>query len=211
MGIQPLALVLSLPNQLAGHVPITQISPELTQVLEAMDVDSAEEEPSDTPELHDLFQPGQYVRCIVTAVHAAGTTEGSIIRRSKDDLERTSWRVELSLSPEQVNEGVSKTDLKSGFVSSIVDFITYVLTNNVCCKTQSLSASVKSIEDHGYILNVGVPEVASFLSFKDAKKRFGDSKLRVGKLLDVVVSKLSSNGRTCNVTVAEDTLKTASV
>ncbi|KAI0027317.1 nucleic acid-binding protein [Vararia minispora EC-137] len=196
MAIQPLALIVSLPNQLAGHVPITQISPELTKSLETMDVDSENEDNEDEdqatsiPDLHDLYQLGQYVRCIVTTVHIAGTTEGSIVRRSKDDIERASWRVELSLSPELVNEGVSKADIRPGF---------------------SLTASVKSIEDHGYILNLGIADVSGFLSFKDAKKRFGDAKLHIGRLLDVVVSKLSSNGRTCNVTASENALKTASI
>lgn len=123
-AIQPLALLVSLPNQLAGHIPITNVSPELTQVLEKMDVDSSAEEDeeeeegkrSGVPELSDLFTPGQYVRCIVTAVHAAGTTEGGMIGKSRDAAEKASRRVELSLNPEQVNENVAKADLKPGFV-----------------------------------------------------------------------------------------------
>lgn len=70
---------------------------------------------------------------------------------------------------------------------------------------------MQSVEDHGYILNLGVAKVAGFLSFKDAKRRFGEDKLGVGRIVDVVASKLSSNGRTCNVTVAESTVKDAFV
>lgn len=68
---------------------------------------------------------------------------------------------------------------------------------------QTLSAAVKSVEDHGYILDLGVPDVSGFLSFKDAQKGAfaGDKKLHVGRLLDVAVSKMSGNGRTCNVSV----------
>ncbi|KZV74937.1 nucleic acid-binding protein [Peniophora sp. CONT] len=198
VAVQPLALLVSLPNQLSGHIPITNISPELTQALEKMDVDSSaeeededeEEKASGAPELSELFTPGQYVRCIVTAVHAAGTTNVGLIGKSKDATEKASRRVELSLNPEQVNEGVAKADLKPGF---------------------ALSASVQSVEDHGYILNLGVAKVAGFLSFKDAKKRFGEDKLRVGRVIDVVASKLSSNGRTCNVNVAESAVKETSI
>jgi rRNA biogenesis protein RRP5 len=77
VSIEPLALVVSLPNQLYGHVPITQISSEFTSALESMDAD--DEPPSATkrektqmrtsrvPDLFDLFRPGQYLRCVVVA------------------------------------------------------------------------------------------------------------------------------------------------
>ncbi len=66
-----------------------------------------------------------------------------------------------------------------------------------------MSASVKSIEDHGYILNLGIPDASGFLSFKDAKKALeSSSKLHVGSIVDVSILKLSSNGRTCNVTIS---------
>ncbi|KAH9065673.1 nucleic acid-binding protein [Lactarius vividus] len=190
VSIEPLALIVSLPNQLYGHVPITQITSEFTSALETMDADDellSDEEvegvvtrTSRIPDLFDLFLPGQYLRCIVVAAHAAGATKtGS--GRARDDVEKASRRVELSLVPEQVNQGVVKTDLRSGF---------------------TMSASVKSIEDHGYILNLGVPEVSGFLSFKDAKKALENSeRLAVGAIVDVSVLKMSSNGRTCNVTI----------
>jgi hypothetical protein len=50
-----------------------------------------------------------------------------------------------------------------------------------------MSASVKSIEDHGYILNLGVPEVSGFLSFKDAKKSLESSKTFCWRIVDVSV------------------------
>ena len=129
VSIEPLALIVSLPNQLYGHVPITQISSELTASLESMDVDDeppsddGEGEDADTkaarlPDLFDLFRPGQYLRCVVVASHAAGTTKaGAGTGRARDDVEKASGRVELGLIPELVNQGVVKTDLKPGFVS----------------------------------------------------------------------------------------------
>ena len=125
VSIEPLALIVSLPNQLYGHVPITQISSELTASLESMNVDdeppSGDEEGEDAdakasrlPDLFDLFRPGQYLRCVVVASHAAGTAGTG---RARDDVEKASGRVELGLTPEVVNRGVLKTDLKPGFVS----------------------------------------------------------------------------------------------
>ncbi|TFY72409.1 hypothetical protein EVG20_g579 [Dentipellis fragilis] len=199
VSIQPLALIVSLPDQLLGHIPITQISAELTSALEHMDdreddeSDAADEEASSrVPDLFEIFHPGEYVRCVVTAIHASGSTENMAgIGRTRDEVERASRRVELSLVPDQVNEGVAKSDLKAGF---------------------TLPASVKSVEDHGYILNLGILDVSGFLSFKDASKTFGDSpKLHVGRILDVAVSKLSSNGRTCNVTITPSVVRDASL
>lgn len=60
-----------------------------------------------------------------------------------------------------------------------------------------LSAAVKSVEDHGYILDTGIPDVSGFLSFKEAGK-ITEVKYRVGQLVDLYVAKLSSNQRTCN-------------
>lgn len=132
VSVQPLALIVSLPNQLLGHIPITQISSELTTALETMDTnededmssageDDDERKTSTVPDLHEIFEPGQYVRCVVTAVHEAGSTEGMAgVGRGKSAVEKSSRRVELSLLPEQVNEGVVKSDLKPGFVSFTV-------------------------------------------------------------------------------------------
>jgi rRNA biogenesis protein RRP5 len=138
ISIEPLALIVSLSNQLYGHVPITQISSELTASLESMDMDdeprSDEEEDKENedaevkttrlPDLFELFRPGQYLRCVVVASHAAGTTKaGAGTGRAPGEIEKVSRRVELSLVPEQVNQGVLKTDLKPGFVSDVKSFI----------------------------------------------------------------------------------------
>jgi rRNA biogenesis protein RRP5 len=124
VSIQPLALVVSLPSQLLGHVPITNISSQLTNLLESMeedgDVGSDQEDEnrmeSQIPELSEIFQPGQYIRAVVTAVHAPGSTNMDGIGRARDETAKASRRVELSLVPENVNNGVQKLDLRAGFV-----------------------------------------------------------------------------------------------
>jgi rRNA biogenesis protein RRP5 len=127
VAILPLALIISLPNQLFAHVPITNISSQFTEYLERAEeealVSESDEEEEETqptkdpiPELGDLFRVGQYVRAVVSNVHAPGATDVSGIGRSRDDITKASKRVELSLLPERVNSGVQKSDLKSGFV-----------------------------------------------------------------------------------------------
>ncbi|KAJ3882712.1 hypothetical protein F5051DRAFT_393458 [Lentinula edodes] len=192
IAIQPLALIVSLPNQLLGHVPITNISSQLTTLLERMDVDEDEdakesesedeeeaESRSKVPELSDFFHNGQYVRATVTTLHLPGSTDVTGLGKSRDETIRASRRVELSLTPERVNAGVQKSDLKAGY---------------------TLSTSVKSIEDHGYLLDLGIPDISGFLAFKDVETELL-GKLQIGQLLDATVSSISKNGRTCDVTV----------
>ena len=130
VSIQPLALIVSLPNQLFAHVPITNISSELTHLLENLDerpdeseedIDGEEDENERAriphiPDLHEMFREGQYVRSVVTAIHAPGSTGASVIATSRDELVKSSRRVELTLLPDHVNAGVQISDLKKGFV-----------------------------------------------------------------------------------------------
>ncbi|KAH7885958.1 hypothetical protein F5I97DRAFT_1927833 [Phlebopus sp. FC_14] len=191
MFIQPLALVISLPNQLLAHVPVTQITSQLTKRLEFMDAegsasDSGPEHEDDSvghsqiPDLFELFYPGQYVRAVVSNIHAPGTTDFSGLGRVRDEAVKASRRVELSLIPERVNAGIQKADLK---------------------KDYTLPAAVQSVEDHGYILDFGISGVSGFLAFKEAHKDgSGESRLQIGALLDVSILAMSSNGRICTVT-----------
>ncbi|KAJ3505470.1 hypothetical protein NLJ89_g7399 [Agrocybe chaxingu] len=191
-AILPLALIISLPNQLYAHVPITNISTQFTEALERMEARefSAEENKSEgedeenspprsyIPELTELFRVGQYVRGVVSAIHEPGTSDISGVGRSRDEVSRASKRVELTLVPGRVNTGVQKSGLKAGF---------------------TLTASVKSREDHGYILDLGVENVSGFLNSKNTEQPNSQRKLHVGSLLDVTITKLSANGRTCTV------------
>lgn len=132
IAILPLALIISLPNQLFAHVPITNISAQFTELLERMESqefetnleeDDEEEERQSklqVPELSEMFKVGQYVRAVVSAVHPPGASDTSGIGRSRDDASRASKRVELCLIPERVNFGVQKSDLKSGFARIIL-------------------------------------------------------------------------------------------
>lgn len=86
------------------------------------------------------------------------------------------------------------------------------MTDETLIVHQSLSAAVKSIEDHGYVLELGVSGISGFLSFKEAHRDGSeDSKLRVGALIHVSVIKMSPNGRICTLTNDPDVLVLSSV
>ncbi|KAF8167718.1 hypothetical protein B0H34DRAFT_645870 [Crassisporium funariophilum] len=199
--ILPLALIVSLPNQLYAHVPITNISSQFTELLERMDqeLDSVSEENDEeeeneaskfrVPELAEIFKVGQYVCAVVSAVHAPGASDVTGVGRSRDETSRASRRIELSLVPERVNAGVQKSDLQAGF---------------------TLTGAVKSREDHGYIIDFGIQDVSGFLSLKDAAKgRVSGSILPVGLLLGVTITKVSTNGRIFTVSADHTSVATS--
>lgn len=71
---------------------------------------------------------------------------------------------------------------------------------------------MQSVEDHGYILDIGIQGSSGFLSFKDAKKGGSDgSKLHIGQLLDTSIVKMSSNERICTVSVDPRGIQSSSV
>lgn len=125
IAIYPFHLVVSLPNQLVGHIPITNISTQLTSILDSAERNDDDDEiemndANQSPDLTEFFNSGKYVRAVVTAVKPHGTTERRTFNHARDGMEVASWRIELSLVPEQVNSGLIKADLHRGFVSSFL-------------------------------------------------------------------------------------------
>ncbi|KAJ2853917.1 rRNA biogenesis protein rrp5, partial [Coemansia asiatica] len=150
-AIQDLQLRVSLPNSLTGVVPITSISPELTALVEkaaqeqedsddehAMDVDV--EQKDDPLDLKSRFYIGQFVKCAVVELGESDESSNQGIKSGSSN----SHRIELTLMPEEINNRIDPDDL---------------------CQGQILTASVKSVEDRGYVLNIGfsTKEIATFL------------------------------------------------
>lgn len=98
LAVHPLALILSLPNQLLGHVPITSISTIYTQRLQDsadLDMDSGADSDSEAdetisniknqatsnslspPELIDLYSPGQWVTASVVSINSPASLKAS--------------------------------------------------------------------------------------------------------------------------------------
>lgn len=147
--IRPLELIVSLPNQLLGHIPITSISTEYTIRLEASGeaTSSEEEEDSDSedgqestrgngvglPGLAMLFSPGQWVSAIVVD-SKPNDSKLKLGGREGDENVRASRRIELSLEPEKVNEGIAKGDLRAGFVRKLfLPDLAYSDNPLICC------------------------------------------------------------------------------
>jgi rRNA biogenesis protein RRP5 len=139
-------LVLDLPNNLHGYVPLTDISDQLNcrieKLLEETNADTGDNESESDPEdinLKNLFRIGQFLRAYITSIGSEGTTSGK-------------KRIDLSLNPRLANHGVKKADL-------------------VPCS--SVQASVVSIEDHGLVMDLALEDgkVKGFISSKEIDRQ----------------------------------------
>ncbi|KAG1141218.1 hypothetical protein G6F37_005560 [Rhizopus arrhizus] len=166
--INELELFVSLPHQLVGVIPITEVSDALSDIIQRIADEDDEEEESKMPKLNDLFHVGQWIRCKIINLPA-------VEQKSKKPIE-------LSLKPNTVNEDMVKVDVTPGV---------------------TLGASVKSVEDHGYVLDLGVKDLTGFLPKKEAKtyieKYNRDEELAVGQYVECLVEK--KNNRTVHVTI----------
>ena len=120
--ILPLHLILSLPNHLLAHVPITEISNTLTTLLSTEeDTKSTSEAGSDSddtvaaPDLGTLFIPGQYVTAKVLTVYPTAS-QSFISQYPVTETTRLAARLEMTLVPEKVNSEIATAELGKGYL-----------------------------------------------------------------------------------------------
>ncbi|KAJ2823321.1 rRNA biogenesis protein rrp5, partial [Coemansia erecta] len=192
-AIEELALRVSLPNGLLGTVPITSISPELTALVEkaaeaaddsddAMDVDGSDDNSDDDPlDLKTRFFVGQYVKCAISEIP---TDQSAAAGKKKG---KAASRLELTLLPEEINSRIDLDDLCEGMI---------------------VSASVKSVEDRGYVLNTGFSggKIAAFLPTSEAQAWIDRwmpqaAELKPGQLVEAAVTSVSDDRRSLRMTI----------
>ncbi|KAI0195118.1 hypothetical protein EV127DRAFT_508663 [Xylaria flabelliformis] len=176
--IRPLQLILALPNNLSGDVPITSISDILSERVaaeaEALDEDDNE---TDSVDLKDIFEVGQYLRAYVTS-----TTEDST-----GTLTKPKKHIELSLRPEHANTGLSS----EGIVENAV-----------------VMASVSSAEDHGFIMDLGLSDsnTRGFLPRKEVSSDLAETHMQPGAVLMCLVTGKSANGKIIQLSALQSKL-----
>lgn len=163
-------LILDLPNNLAGHVSIANVSPTLNERLMALgkedggiDIDGDEEADID---LERMFYIGQYLRACVLS------TTGD----PAEHTTKSKKRIELSLDPRHTNPKIEASNIK---VNS------------------TLQASVASVEDHGLIMHTGLEDdtIKGFMSSKEIPSNIEYSRIKEGAVFLCLVTGLSSNGK----------------
>lgn len=164
-------IVLALPNNLVGYVPLTAVSDKLNERLEklmkedeegAAAADDDDDESFEDVHLEDMFTVGQYLRACVTA--------------TTDDSARARKRLELSIDPKLVNKGLSKRKMP---VNSMVQ------------------ASVMSNEDHGLVMDLGLDDskIKGFLPKGELGPKIQHAKVQEGAVFMCLVTGLNSDGR----------------
>ncbi|AEO69107.1 uncharacterized protein THITE_2119136 [Thermothielavioides terrestris NRRL 8126] len=179
-AINPLDIALALPNNLVGHVPITAISETLTRRLQA----SAEKEDdageSEDENADDVDLKSLFHMGQYVRAYVASTLDESTPGKSRR-------HIELSLEPSHANTGISEQDL--------VEHCT-------------LMASVVSVEDHGFVMDIGISEssVKGFLPRKQLDKSIPEDSIQPGSVLLCVVTGKAANGKVVQLSTLPDRL-----
>lgn len=176
--INSLDLVLALPNNLAGRVPITAISDILNGRIAAEAEGDENEEGDDGQDnivvLKELFKVGQYLRAyVISTIEEASATAAKPRRQ-----------IELSLRSEHTNSGLSGQD---------------VITNS------TVMATVTSAEDHGFVMDLSIADskIGGFLPRKELDKDISDAQLQPGTVVLCLVTGKSSNGKVAQLTTLQ--------
>ncbi|ANB11217.1 Rrp5p [Sugiyamaella lignohabitans] len=170
--INTLDIALSLPNNLLGYVPITNISAKLSErISKAEDDDESgsedeDNEDSDLPQLSQLFKVGQWLRALVV--------ENEKVNNKK--------RIELSIDPLQVNEEIETDDLVAGIavqgsVQSVED--------------HGIIVDIGRDDVSGFLSNKELSHAG-----------IEASSLGVGQVLLLTILSKSANGRTVTLTAS---------
>ncbi|KAK7751330.1 rRNA biogenesis protein rrp5 [Diatrype stigma] len=182
--INSLDLVLALPNNLAGHVPITAISDILNERIAAEaegdenedDEDDGKEDGADV-DLKGLFRVGQYLRAYVTSTIEEASATAAKPRR----------HIGLSLRSEHTNSGLSGQDAVAN---------------------STVMATVTSVEDHGFVMDLGITDskLGGFLPRKELDGDLSDSQLQPGTVVLCLVTGKSANSKVAQLTTLQSKL-----
>ncbi|XP_042545191.1 protein RRP5 homolog isoform X1 [Dipodomys spectabilis] len=120
---------------------------------------------------------------------------GMLVRcvvRSVNITENGKKSVKLSLNPKNVNRVLSAEALKSGML---------------------LTGTVSSLEDHGYLVDIGVGGTRAFLPLPKAqdyiRQKNKGAKLKLGQYLTCIVDEVKSNGGVVSLSIGHSEISTA--
>ncbi|KIY03941.1 uncharacterized protein Z520_00633 [Fonsecaea multimorphosa CBS 102226] len=173
-SISPRALTVALPNNLVGYVPLTAISPQLSEKIQGLlnqDHEEHNDSESDQDEEQDIALPGyfhvsQYVRVAVTSTEQDRLGSKSSARK----------RIELSVEPALTNTGLDRSNLVAGAVVQV---------------------SVSSVEDHGLVVDLALEDskVRGFISKKHLPSGSSLTTIKIGAVLLCHVLELGSSNK----------------
>ncbi|KAJ4391778.1 rRNA biogenesis protein rrp5 [Gnomoniopsis smithogilvyi] len=177
--INDLEIGLALPNNLVGHVSITAISPALTKRIEAAAAEDDDEEDESSENDVDLKNLFEIGQYL--RAYVVSTSEDSTVPS------KAKRRIEVSIRPEDANSTLSKQEL---------------VTN------ATLMASVSSVEDHGYVMDIGLAEtkITGFLPKKEVDAGISEQRLQPGNVFLCIATGLSANRKVAQLSTKTEKL-----
>ncbi|KAL8703814.1 MAG: hypothetical protein Q9201_003009 [Fulgogasparrea decipioides] len=162
-------IALSLPNNLTGYIPITSLSDRLTIQIESLAEKEKEEASDDESSGKDLDLKAYFFLGQYLRAYVVATETNNV------PGQKARRHIELSINPRQTNLGLRKADL---VINSMVQ------------------ASVRSVEDHGLVMELGIDEelVRGFMSSKELGSHFKFSSIQEGTVLLCLITGFGSNG-----------------
>lgn len=162
-------VALALANNLTGYVPLTAISRRLNSRIDKLLDQDGDNEASDDEEDIDPKKLF-YVGQWLRATVTSTTSEGA------DANGKSKRHIELTLDPQRVNGDLTADA---------------VVTNSM------IQASVRSVEDHGVVMDIGLADsgVKGFISKKDLGAAFKLDDMQEGQVIMCLVTGKGSNGK----------------
>ena len=161
-------VALALANNLTGYVPITAISERLNKRIEQLLEEEGQDDGADNDEDVNLKQLFYVGQWLRAAVTATASD-------SADGSGKSKRHIEISVDPRHVNGALDADG---------------VVQNSM------IQASVRSVEDHGIVMDVGLLDsgIRGFISKKALGATFKIDDLQEGQVMMCLVTGKGSNG-----------------
>ncbi|CAK7216611.1 rRNA bioproteinsis protein rrp5 [Sporothrix bragantina] len=181
-AISPLEISVALPNNLMGHLPLTSISETLTKRI-AAEVEAAEKSDAEDDDNEDSDEVDPQ-----TLFTIGEYIRVSVVSTEEDVPGAKNKRlIELSVRPEHANAGLTEQDV---------------------VRNATVVASVLSVEDRGYVMDLGIAgsDLRGFLAKKEVDMSIPEERLQPGAVLLCLVSSKPANGKVAQLTTQKKQL-----
>lgn len=177
--INSLDLQVALPNNLTGQVSIVSISEQLTNRLQkdAAEKDDDEDEDEEDDD-NDVDLNSMFSIGQYLRVSVLSTVEEPTTGKGRR-------KIELSLRPAEANAGLEKED---------------VVPNS------TVMASVVSVEDRGFVMDLGISNLNAFLPRSEVDSSFGEERLQPGAVFLCSVTSKGANGKIAQLSLQQKKL-----
>ncbi|KAK7419432.1 rRNA biogenesis protein rrp5 [Neonectria punicea] len=177
--INNLDIEVALPNNLTGHISIVAVSEQLTERLQKAAAENDKDDDEDDSSDEDgIDLKSIFVIGQYLRVSVLSTMEEAATGKNKR-------RIELSLRPAEANSGLESSD---------------VVTNS------TVMASVISVEDRGFLMDLGIPKLSAFLPRTEVDPTIDEERLQPGAVFLCQVTSKGANGKIAQLTLLQKKL-----